>query len=43
MKISPYITIVSPGVLWQLKINWKIVPFTIDEMIEGFIGITAEF
>ena len=43
IKISPYLSIVSPGVLWQLKINWKVVPFTLDEMIEGFIGITAEF
>jgi len=43
IKISPYIGFITPGVLWQLKINAMILPFDITEMFDGFISINAQF
>lgn len=42
-KLSPYIGFITPGVLWQLKVNARIVPFEIDEMFDAFISINAKF
>ena len=43
IKISPYLSFITAGVLWQFKINVTILPFDITDMFEGFIGINAEF
>jgi hypothetical protein len=43
-KVSPYINIVTPGVLWQLKIDANLYPFSsLADMFEGYVGIKAEF
>jgi hypothetical protein len=43
VKIAPYIGFITPGVLWQLKINTKVVPFEADNMFDAFISINAKF
>ncbi|HOV62274.1 MAG TPA: hypothetical protein PLG43_00140 [Spirochaetia bacterium] len=40
---SPYLTFVTSGVIWNIKVNTKLLPFALDDMVEGFIGIKAEF
>ncbi len=42
-KISPYASIAAAGVLWDLKLNVKVLPFNLDTMFEGYIGVRAEF
>jgi hypothetical protein len=41
--ISPYIGVVTSGVIWDLKLDVQILPFDIATMFEGYIGIRAEF
>ena len=41
--ISPYLGIVTSGVLWDLKLDVKVLPFDLSTMFEGYIGIRAEF
>lgn len=44
LKISPYLELASPGVIWQLKVNTNVFPFPgLTNMFEGFIGIKAVF
>lgn len=43
IKLSPYIGFITPGVLWQLKINATVLPFDINEMFDSFISINAQF
>jgi len=42
-KLSPYFGFATPGVLWTLKANAKLWPFSLDNMFDGFVGIRAEF
>ncbi len=41
--VSPYMSIATSGVLWDLKLDVNILPFNIDTMFEGYIGVRAEF
>ncbi|MBI9108336.1 MAG: hypothetical protein JEZ04_16435 [Spirochaetales bacterium] len=41
--VSPYIGVVTSGVLWNLKLNITVLPFDLSTMFEGYIGIKAEF
>ena len=41
--LSPYFRAVTSGVLWDFKVNFNLYPFVLDDLIEGFIGIRAEF
>ena len=43
IKASPYISLITQGVVWKLKVNAQIWPFSINNLIETFIGIRAEF
>lgn len=43
VKASPYISLITQGVVWKLKVNAQIWPFSINNLIETFIGIRAEF
>jgi hypothetical protein len=43
VRVAPYLSFITPGVVWQLKVNAKVYPFNFEEMFEGFIGIKAEF
>ncbi|MCD6122325.1 MAG: hypothetical protein J7K04_10860 [Spirochaetales bacterium] len=43
VKLSPYISLITQGVIWKIKVNAEIWPFSINNLIETFIGIKAEF
>ncbi len=43
VKASPYISLITQGVVWKLKVNAQIWPFSVNNLIETFIGIRAEF
>jgi hypothetical protein len=40
---SPYFSAITSGVLWNFKINAKIFPFAIADLLEFFVGVKAEF
>jgi hypothetical protein len=42
-RISPWLGISTPGVLWKLKVNTKLLPFNTSDLIEVFVGAQAEF
>ncbi len=41
--MTPYISAITSGVLWNFMININLFPFTPADMFEGVIGIKAEF
>ncbi|MBN2443953.1 MAG: hypothetical protein JXJ04_21500 [Spirochaetales bacterium] len=48
IKVFPFISFITPGVLWNLKYGITLfddpLPYeNLDTMFEGFIGIKAEF
>ncbi len=43
VKASPYVSFITQGVIWKIKMNARIWPFNINSLIETFIGIRAEF
>lgn len=40
---TPYISFISSGVQWDIKAVFQLFPFNLSELVEGYIGITAEF
>ena len=42
-KISPYLSVLASGVIWDFKIDVKLLPFDLADIVEGFIGVRAEF
>ncbi|HEY9592888.1 MAG TPA: hypothetical protein VHE79_00325, partial [Spirochaetia bacterium] len=42
-KISPWIGFTTQGVLWTVKVNAKLWPFSLTDMVDAFVGIQAEF
>jgi hypothetical protein len=43
LKFSPWLGISTPGVLWKVKLNTKVWPFSYSDLIEVFVGAQAEF
>ncbi len=43
IKASPYLGFITQGVMWKLKINLRLWPFSLSNLIESFVGIRAEF
>lgn len=43
VTVSPYASLVTPGVLWDLKVNANIFPFDLTSLVDVFIGIRATF
>ena len=41
--VTPYLSAITSGVLWNFMININLFPFTPRDMFEGVIGIKAEF
>jgi hypothetical protein len=41
--VSPYLSLISEGVVWDIKVNTKVWPFNVSELVEVFLGIRAEF
>ena len=42
-KLSPYMSVATAGVLWDFKLDVKVLPFDLATMFEGYIGVRAEF
>jgi hypothetical protein len=43
VKVSPYASLATPGVLWDLKVNANVFPFDLGSLIDVFLGIRAVF
>jgi hypothetical protein len=43
LKLSPWLGVGTPGVLWKLKVNTTVWPFTWSDVLEVFVGAQAEF
>ena len=42
MKASPWLGFATPGVLWNVKINANLWPFSLSTLFDAFIGVRAE-
>jgi hypothetical protein len=40
---TPYLSAVTSGVIWNFMVNVQLVPFSLPDMVEGVIGVKAEF
>lgn len=40
---SPYLRAVTSGVVWNFMVNLTLLPYSLEEMVEGVIGVKAEF
>ena len=43
LKLSPWLGVGTPGVLWKLKVNTTVWPFNWSDVLEVFVGAQAEF
>jgi hypothetical protein len=43
LYISPFLQVVNSGVLWDFKLRPKIIPFALENLFEGYIGIRTSF
>jgi hypothetical protein len=43
VTLSPYFSAITSGTRWNLKMNFNVFPFSITNLFECFIGVTAEF
>ncbi|MCF6334928.1 MAG: hypothetical protein L3J12_04240 [Spirochaetales bacterium] len=41
--ISPYLSVITSGVIWNLMLNTQLLPYSLNEMFEGVISVKAEF
>lgn len=41
--VSPYLSLVASGVIWDFKVNVKLYPFDLGTIAEGFVGVQAQF
>lgn len=41
--VAPYFSAITSGVLWSFKVKTKVFPFQVDDLIEAFVGVKAEF
>ncbi len=42
-KVSPWIGFSTPGMLWTVKLNAKVWPFSLTDLVDAFVGVQAEF
>lgn len=42
-KLSPWLGISTPGVLWKVKVDAKIYPLDFADLVEVFVGAQAQF
>jgi len=43
VKVSPYLSAITSGVIWNIMLNTKLLPYSLNDMFEGVISIKAEF
>lgn len=43
VTLAPYISFTTPGAVWKIKVNTRLWPFDVTDLVEGFVGIRASF
>lgn len=43
LKESPWIGFSTTGVFWTIKVNAKLWPFSMTDLVDAFVGVRAEF
>ena len=43
VKASPWIGFLTSGVQWRLRVDAKLWPFDLSNLLDGFVGMQAEF
>lgn len=43
IRISPYLQLFSSGVIWEIRVNTKLWPYSYSDLIECFLSAKAEF
>jgi hypothetical protein len=43
VKASPWVRFSLAGILWNLKVNAKLWPFSLADILDVFVGVRAEF
>lgn len=43
VMVSPYISAITSGVIWNIMLNTELFPYSLEEMFEGVISVKAEF
>lgn len=41
--VSPYLSVVTSGVIWDLQLDVQVLPWDLTTMFVGYLGIRAEF
>jgi hypothetical protein len=39
--MSPYVSFATPGVVWTVKTDLKLFPFSFSTLFDAFLGIQA--
>ncbi len=43
IQVSPYLSAITSGVIWNIMLNTKLFPYSLNDMFEGVISAKAEF
>jgi len=43
IQVSPYLSAITSGVIWNIMLNTKLFPYSLNNMFEGVISAKAEF
>jgi len=43
IRLSPYLQLLTSGVIWEIRVNAKLWPYSYSDLIECFFGARAEF
>ncbi|MDA3938037.1 MAG: hypothetical protein PF693_01845 [Spirochaetia bacterium] len=43
VNVSPYISAITSGVIWNIMLNTELFPYSLNDMFEGVISVKAEF
>ena len=41
--VAPYISVITSGVVWDFKVNTKVFPFALNDLVEIFVSVRAEY
>lgn len=41
--VAPYFSAITSGVIWNFKVNAKVFPFNLSDLVDVFVGVRAEF
>ncbi len=41
--VSPYLRVVASGIIWRMKVNLKVFPFSTSDLVEAFFGVQTQF